>query len=105
VNGLASELLLPVSLYNPGKSSVQSDRSSRKMSAARSPKPDQVDELYDELYARYGKILESAHRGEYLAISPQGQTILGPTLRQVAQRAAASFGPGSFLYRIGEPTV
>ncbi len=66
---------------------------------------DTVDRLYDELYEAYGKPLEAAHRGEYLAISPEGKTMLGPTMREVTQRALAAFGPGIFLYKVGEPAV
>jgi hypothetical protein len=60
---------------------------------------------YDDLYERYGRPLEADHRGEYLAVSPTGQTMLGPTLRDVARRARARFGPGNFLYKIGEKAV
>lgn len=61
--------------------------------------------LADKLYERYAKPLEAEHWGKYVAISPQGHTILGPTLLDVAQRARALFGPGSFLFRIGTKTV
>jgi hypothetical protein len=65
----------------------------------------ELERLYDELYKRYGKPLEHAHRGEYLAISPEGQTILGSTLIEVAQEATARFGQGNFIYKVGEKSV
>jgi hypothetical protein len=65
----------------------------------------ELDRRYDELYERFGKPLESQHRGQYLAISPDGKTVLGTSLLEVAERAEASFGPGNFLYRIGERAV
>ncbi|MBM2811088.1 MAG: hypothetical protein HW416_1847 [Chloroflexi bacterium] len=61
-----------------------------------------VDRRYDELYEAYGKPLEAAHAGEYLAISATGQTILGTTLREVARKARTAFGAGNFLYKVGD---
>jgi hypothetical protein len=49
--------------------------------------------------------LEAEHRGEYLAVSPRGEVIVGATLLEVVQTAAARFGPGCFAYRIGESAV
>ena len=69
---------------------------------------DQTDDLerqYDELYERYGRPLEARHRGEYLAVSSRGETILGPTLTEVAQNASDQFGPGNFLFKVGERAV
>jgi hypothetical protein len=66
---------------------------------------DDLDRQYDELYELYGKPLEAEHRGEFLAISPQGKTMLGPTLRQVALQAPDVLGPGVFVYQVGEPAV
>ena len=69
---------------------------------------DQTDDLerqYDELYERYGRPLEARHHGEYLAISPRGEIVLGPTLIEVAQKASDQFGPGNFVYKVGERAV
>lgn len=62
-------------------------------------------ELADELCEKYGKPLETEHRGEYVAVSPQGQTVVGPNLLDVAQEARAIFGPGNFLFKIGTKAV
>jgi len=64
-----------------------------------------LERQYDELYETYGKPLEAQHYGEYLAVSPDGKTILGQTLREVAEQAEATFGPGNFLYKIGPKAV
>ena len=64
-----------------------------------------VDRLYDELYATQGKHLEAEHRGEYLAVSQDGRIMLGSTLHDVGRQAAAAFGPGIFLYKVGEPAI
>ncbi len=61
--------------------------------------------LADELYEKSGKPLEEDHIGEYVAISPQGQTVVGRNLLDVAQQARAIFGPGAFLFKIGTKAV
>jgi hypothetical protein len=35
-----------------------------------------------ELYEQYGKPLETEHKGEYLAISNNGKTVIGKNLRK-----------------------
>ena len=58
-----------------------------------------------ELYERYGKPLEKDHPGEYVAISPEGQTIVGAEAAEVLRRAIDSFGSGNFaLKRVGYRT-
>lgn len=64
-----------------------------------------LDRQYDELYAIYGKPLEPEHNGEFLAISPKGEILLGSSLLEVAQQASARFGRGNFLYKVGEKAV
>ena len=69
------------------------------------PGRDEVDRLYDELYERYGQLLEAEHRGAFVGISPRGKTLLGQTLVQVVQEASTKFGPGNFIYKVGERAV
>ncbi len=57
------------------------------------------------LYEQYGKRLEAEHWGEYIAISPDGQIVLGNDLMEVAEKALSAFGRGSFLFKIGERAV
>lgn len=59
----------------------------------------------DTLYDRYGKPLEAEHRGEYVAISPDGKTVLGRSLLDVVQKAKAEIGPGTYTFRIGPRVV
>ena len=40
-----------------------------------------------------------------LAVSQDGQTILGSSMDEVAHRAAQAFGHGIFLYKVGERAV
>jgi hypothetical protein len=75
------------------------------MAALNQQHQQELDRRYDELYDKYGRPLEANHRGEYLAVSPDGNTILGTTLYDVAEQAEATFGPGNFLYKIGEKAV
>jgi hypothetical protein len=58
------------------------------------------------LYERYGKSLEKAHKGEFVAISADGQTILGSDDNEVFRSAIEAFGSGNFgLFRIGYPAL
>jgi hypothetical protein len=57
------------------------------------------------LYERYGKPLETEHRGEYVAIAPDGRTVLAPTLLEVVQRATTILGSGNQVFKVGERTV
>jgi hypothetical protein len=62
-------------------------------------------QLADSLYERYGKPLESQHTGEYVAITPEGKSLLGRTVREVLVQAKATFGPGNFIFKVGEKAV
>ncbi len=54
------------------------------------------------LYEEYGKPLEEAHRGEYLAIGPDGHTIIVKRSGEVLRKALDTFGSDNFgLFRIG----
>ena len=56
----------------------------------------------DALYRHYGLPFEATHTGQYVAITRDGRTVIGPTLLQVMQEAKAAFGPGSFIFKVGE---
>ncbi len=57
------------------------------------------------LYQKYGKPLEAEHRGEYIAISSEGKWLLGTDLMEVIDEATSTFGPGNFVFKIGEKSV
>ncbi|HTE84260.1 MAG TPA: hypothetical protein VK821_05980 [Dehalococcoidia bacterium] len=59
----------------------------------------------DSLYEQYGKPLEEEHEGQYIAITPDGKTLLGDSVVEVAEKAKDEFGPGSFLFRLGPKAV
>lgn len=60
----------------------------------------------ERLYEQYGKPLEQEHTGEYFAIGPDGQTILGESTDEVLQKGVQAFGGGNFgLFRIGHPAL
>ena len=62
-------------------------------------------ELDGCLYERYGKPLEQDHAGEYVAIGPDGQTIVGAAAAEVLRQAIEAFGSGNFaLRRVGSHT-
>lgn len=64
------------------------------MSKSNSELMDQSEKLYDQ----YGKPLEQDHWGEYVAIFPDGRTLVGTDLTDVSDQALAQFGKGSFVY-------
>lgn len=57
------------------------------------------------LYERYVKPLEARHTGEFIAVSPTGQVLLGTTMLDVAQRATDAFGRGNFIFKVGQRAV
>jgi hypothetical protein len=57
------------------------------------------------LYDRYAKPLESLHLGEHVAVSRTGETILSSTLREAVRKASDRFGPGNFVFKVGERSV
>jgi hypothetical protein len=62
-------------------------------------------EQADRLYEQYGKPLEAVHRGEHVAIFPDGRTVLGPSVHEVVDRALDTIGPGSFIFKLGDVAV
>ena len=70
----------------------------------RSTSQERLEEA-EQVYERYGKPLEREHRGEYLAVSPEGKTLLGATLLEVLQKASTTFGPGNLVFKVGEKAV
>jgi hypothetical protein len=65
--------------------------------------PDQRELLgqSDRLYEQYVKPLESEHRGEFAAVTSDGQVILGKSAHEVGRKAREAFGPGNFVFQIG----
>lgn len=62
-------------------------------------------EQAEHLYQQYGKPLEKEHWGEYVAIHPDGRFVLDPSQLAALEQALAQFGPGSFLFKVGEKAV
>ena len=59
----------------------------------------------ERLYSQYGQHLEQDHWDEYVAIFPDGRTVLGTNLTEVSCRALDQFGRGSFVFKVGEKAV
>lgn len=56
----------------------------------------------DRLYEQYAKPFEREHQGKYIAVSPNGRTMLGKKLYELVVDAEREFGPGSFIFKLGE---
>ena len=60
----------------------------------------------ERLYELYGKPLEEEYSGKFVAIGPDGGTILGDDDAQVLQEAIEKFGSDNFAFtRIGDRTL
>ena len=60
----------------------------------------------ERLYELYGKPLEEDHPSKFVAIGPDGKTILGDDDAQVLLEAIEKFGSGNFAFtRIGDRTL
>ena len=59
----------------------------------------------DSLYRRFGQPLEREHLGQYVAIASDGRTVLGPTILDVMRKASVAFGPGNFIFKVGQRAV
>lgn len=57
------------------------------------------------LYEKYVKPLEAEHRGEYVAVSQRGQIVFGSAVADVIRKASASFGPGNFIFMVGQRAI
>ena len=55
----------------------------------------------DELYKQYGKPFEAEHWGEFIAISPDGRTLLGSDMAEVLDDALSQFGGGVHVFKVG----
>jgi hypothetical protein len=61
-----------------------------------------LDLQADQLYTRYVKPLEPLHRGEYVAVSPEGNVLLAKTLPAALAKADRQLGSGTFVFKVGE---
>ena len=72
-----------------------------KVAEAQTPTIEEADALYEQ----YGKPLEPEHTGEYVAISPDGKSVVGKDLDDVLDRAEDQLGVGHFVFKVGGPSV
>ncbi len=71
------------------------------MAEAQTPTIEEADALYEQ----YGKPLEPEHTGEYVAIFPDGKSVVGKDLDDVLDRAEDQLGVGHFVFKVGGPSV
>lgn len=71
-----------------------------------SPDRDRLSQM-NQVYETYGKPLEAEHWGEFVAIAPDGRTVLASTLGAALAAASENFGssPDNFVFKIGERVV
>src|SRR5438105_14167701 len=59
----------------------------------------QVRERDESLWQQHGKTLLESHRSQWLAISPDGETVLRSTAGEAMWEAAKRFGEGNYCIR------
>ena len=59
----------------------------------------------DELYELYGRPLEAEHWGEFVAVSPDGRSVLGADLSEVQDNALSQFGKGVHVFKVGQIAI
>jgi len=60
----------------------------------------------EELYDRFVRNLESQHKGEFVAVHPDGRVIMDRDDIKVVDQALQQFGPGTFvLLKVGSKGV
>lgn len=64
-----------------------------------------LDRLSDALYERYAKPLEAERQGEYIAVSWEGDTLVGTDLEEVSLAAIQRLGKGGFVFKVGDRAV
>ena len=66
----------------------------------------QKDAKRRRLYEKYGKPLEANHAGEFVAISMDGEILLGERDGETLRRALDKFGRGNFaMARVGSEAM
>ena len=66
---------------------------------------DEVGRRGERLYEPYARPYEAEHAGQFIAISPDGRSLLGDTMLDVAKRADSALGPGHFVFKLGPRSV
>ena len=59
----------------------------------------------DELYERYGKPLEAEHWGEFVAVAPDGRTIVGDNPYKIDMEAWNTFGGEAVMFQVGKKGI
>jgi hypothetical protein len=72
--------------------------------AKRSKKLDALADVLS-IYEVHGRPLEADHWGEFLAVSPDGETMLDTDYEALFQRAISGFGEDITFFKIGEVAV
>jgi len=55
----------------------------------------------NRLYEQFGRALEADHAGEFVAIAPDGRSLLGHSAGEAGRKVKAAFGPGNFVFKLG----
>ena len=59
----------------------------------------------NSLYEQVGRVPEADHAGEFVAIAPDGRTLLGRSAGEAGRKAKAAIGPGDSVFKPGPRVV
>ena len=62
-------------------------------------------EAMDALYEQFVAPLEAEHRGQYIAVLPDGRFVLAASLAEAVHQGKDVLGPGNFVFKIGPRAV
>ncbi len=63
------------------------------------------NEDMDRVYRQYVTPFEQAHTGEYVLVTPDGRTVLAPTLLKIAQQAHRAPSKDNCIFKVGEKVI
>jgi predicted subunit of tRNA(5-methylaminomethyl-2-thiouridylate) methyltransferase len=63
------------------------------------------DDVADAVYRRHVQPLEARHRGKYVLVAPDGNTILTGSLLEAVQEAHRAPSKNNYIFMVGEKAV
>ena len=66
---------------------------------------EQFESEADRLYERYVRPLERKHWGKYVAVSEDGEAVLGESVTELLRDTEGEDGPDVYIFRVGPRVV
>ena len=69
------------------------------------PSQEEMRAEADRPYEAYVKPHEQEHWGEYVAVTPDGETIFASSHREALRQATETLAAGNFIFKVGQRAV